>query len=164
VVKKVVAAAAAASGLVLAGAGLAVADTGKHASAANLGGNAFGHNPTCVDSTNSNGRHTGPQNPSHPEHPGKEQPKPGKGHEHPHQAPKPHHPHHPQHPKPHVPVQPHHPGAEVPGPSKDHPMPGQLAHTGSDSEELRLMLAGSTGLMLGGAILFRRTRRRGHGN
>lgn len=162
-VKKVVAAAAAASGLVLAGAGLAVADTGKQAPVANVGSEfgadtASGHNPTCVDSSSVNAGGRGPH--THHRDTKDDQQRPGKSNEHPHapakpdEHPKPQPPRHAGHPTPHAPAD-HH----QPVPSKDRPFPGELAKTGS-SEELRLMMAGSTGLMLGGAILFRRTRSR----
>lgn len=179
-VKKVVAAAAAASGLVLAGAGLAVADSGKQAPVANVGseagtGKPSGYNPRCVDSsTHTNARLPHSSQSHTPQGPDKHHPGPGKGIEHPHaphapstpKGPKDHNrshlPHRPGHPQPHPSG---HPGQQVavhqgaPAPSKERPFPGELAKTGS-SEELRLMLAGSTGLMLGGAILFRRTRGR----
>jgi hypothetical protein len=170
VVKKVVAAAAAASGLVLAGAGLAVADSGKQAPMAHVGsdagiGRVSGHNPKCVDSsTNINGRlpHSSQ---THQQGLERHHPGPGENHEHPHapEVPKDHNkshaPHHGGHPQHHPPTR---PGGGIPGhqgaPSKGRHFPGELARTGS-SEELRLMLAGSTGLMLAGAVLMRRTRR-----
>lgn len=179
-VKKVVAAAAAASGLVLAGAGLAVADSGKQAPVAKVGseagiGSASGHNPKCVDSSaNINGRlpHSSQ---THPQGTQKHHPGPGAHHEHPHapEGPKDHNraqaPHHPAHPQHHAPTRPGQPRPHAPGglgsgtsghqdsPSEGGNSPEELAKTGS-SEELRLMLAGSTGLMLAGAVLMRRPR------
>lgn len=171
-VKKVVAVAAAAGGLVLAGAGMAIADGGQ-APAAKLGseslfGNA-GHNPRCVVSS-----HTGHQpqqyehreHGEHGEHVRHELPHQPRHHEHHHpyqHYPYQHYPHAPhfpaEHHRPHLPEHREYPPVPVPPQSKDHHVPGELAKTGS-SEELRLMLVGSTGLILGGAILFRRTRRR----
>lgn len=171
-VKKVVAVAAAAGGLVLAGAGMAVAD-GRQAAAAKFGsesifGNA-GHNPRCVVSSHighqpqqhehrEHGEHG--EHREHGEHVRHELPQQPRHHEHHHPYHHPYVPHFPaEHHRPHLPEHQGYPPVPLPPRSKDHHVPGELAKTGS-SEELRLMLVGSTGLILGGAILFRRTRRR----
>jgi hypothetical protein len=88
---------------------------------------------------------------------------PGHGPKFPHHPEFPHYPHHPHYPgeahfpgKPYIPAGPVHRAKPVtPQPAKPHGQ--QLAVTGA--EDLGLALVTSAGLLLGGAVLFRRSRR-----
>ena len=149
-VKKVVAAAAAASGIVLASAGLAVADAaGARDVASNAGGGSGVRslqNPVCCADSSSHHDHSSthrPQAPRGPQNP----PEAGQPPHHNNPA-VPHHPvenHRVEH---HQPTAPHH------GAPKPQAVPGQLAETGS--EEIGWTLVAGTGLILAGALLFRR--------
>jgi len=90
----------------------------------------------------------GPQHPGHPGHPGQPH-HPGKPSGH--QPAKPHHP-----AKPHQPGHANHPGKPT-GQQPMKPTGPQLAHTGS--ENLGLTLVTGAGMLLGGAVLFRRSRK-----
>lgn len=159
--EKVVAVATAAGGLVLAGAGLAVADVQTAAPSSHnvAGGASVSAIHPCV---NAHGEHSHsiPKAPRAPEAPkGPVQP----GHPQDHQQPG-----HPNHP--HKPGNPHEPQDEQgPGPSKyrhgpqyrehgqkSHGAPEELAETGS--QETGWTLVTGAGLLLSGAVLYRRAR------
>jgi hypothetical protein len=127
---------------------------GNQVSGGGLLNPAFGNH--CANETPT--RPGVPQHPGRPHHPGKP--------EHP---VTPHHPGRPHHPgKPEHPVTPHHPGTpsqhtpHTPGthPQTPHVTPakpvGQLAHTGAGS--IGYAVPASAGLLLGGAVLYRRAR------